>query len=89
VILLGRRAAAAVYMLAALAVPVSNAVAVWLGRLPATALVALAPSLLLVGPFAWALRRPSESVPVPALGLNVVWILSTNLLLAAGIALAR
>jgi 1,4-dihydroxy-2-naphthoate octaprenyltransferase len=88
VILLGRRWAARVYVLAAVATPVAVAVSVSQGWLPRLALLGILPSLLLVKPVSWALRRPREPVPVPALGANVIWILSTNSLLALGIALA-
>jgi 1,4-dihydroxy-2-naphthoate octaprenyltransferase len=82
VLLFGRRPAAAIYVTAALLVPASLAVAVALGALPRVALVAVLPSLLLVKPLAWALTRPREPVPLPALGANVIWNLATNTVLA-------
>ena len=63
--------------------------AVALGALPAFCLAAVLPSLLLVKPLAWAFARPQEPVPLPALGANVVWNLSTNTVLAAALAAAR
>jgi 1,4-dihydroxy-2-naphthoate octaprenyltransferase len=88
VILLGRPWAARVYALAAMATPVAIAVSVSQGWLPRLALLGVLPSVLLVKPLSWALRRPEEKVPVPALGANVIWILATNSALAAGIAAA-
>jgi 1,4-dihydroxy-2-naphthoate octaprenyltransferase len=82
VLLFGRRAAAAIYSVAALLAPVSILCAVSLGALPRLALLALAPSLILAKPAAWALARPQEPVPLPALGANVVWNLATNTVLA-------
>jgi 1,4-dihydroxy-2-naphthoate octaprenyltransferase len=82
VILCGRRLAAALYAVAALAAPASIVAAVALGTLPRLALVAVVPSLLLAKPLAWAVTRPPEPVPVPALGANVVWNLTTNAVLA-------
>jgi 1,4-dihydroxy-2-naphthoate octaprenyltransferase len=87
VLLLGRRAAARVYVAAVLAVPVSLALCVVLGYLPPTCLLALLPSLLLVPPLRWALSRPEQAVPHAALGVNVVWILLTNLVLAGSLLL--
>ncbi len=86
VLLLDRRAAAAVYALMALCVPVSIAGAVVLGALPTLSLLALLPSVLLVGPVRWALGRPEEAVPISALGANVAWNLATNLFLAVTLA---
>jgi 1,4-dihydroxy-2-naphthoate octaprenyltransferase len=88
VLLLGRRAAAVVYAVAALLVPVSIVLGVLTEALPKQALAATLPSLLLAKPLAWALRTPSTPVPVPALGANVVWNLATNAALAAAIAVA-
>jgi len=85
VLLFGRPAAARIYALAALLVPACLAVAVILGVLPPLALVAVLPSLLLGKPLQWALARPTEPVPIPALAANVIWNLATNALL--GIAL--
>ena len=88
VLMLGRRAAALVYSLMALAVPVSLVVSWLAGSLPAIALAAAVPSLLLVGPIRWALGRPDEPVPIPALGSNVAWNLATNTLLAVALVVA-
>ena len=88
VLLFGRRAAAAVYAAAALATPVVIGVAVALRVLPAAALVAVAPSLLLVAPLRWALGAPERPVPIPALAANVAWNLATNAVLAAALAFA-
>jgi 1,4-dihydroxy-2-naphthoate octaprenyltransferase len=87
VILLGRPLAAKVYAGAALAVPISIAVAVVIRATPLPCLVAIIPSLLVARPLLWALRRPSQPVPVPALAANVIWNLTTNLTLAAAMAL--
>jgi 1,4-dihydroxy-2-naphthoate octaprenyltransferase len=82
VILLGRRTAAVLYAVIAVLAPASIVVAVALGSLPPEALAALLPSLLLAKPLGWAFARPREPVPIPALGANVVWNLSTNAVLA-------
>jgi len=82
VILLGRKTAAWLYVVAGLATPAALIVAVILGALPALCLVAALPSLLLVKPVQWAVSDPSKPVPVPALGANVVWNLATNSLVA-------
>ena len=82
---MGRPGAARVYMLAAIAVPVSIAATVSMDLLPIAALAAILPSLLLIPAFRWALRCPQEPVPIGALGGNVIWNLSTNLLLCAAL----
>jgi len=82
VILLGRKTAAWIYVIAGLATPAALIVAVILGVLPALCLVATLPSLLLVKPVQWAVSDPSKPVPIPALGANVVWNLATNALVA-------
>jgi 1,4-dihydroxy-2-naphthoate octaprenyltransferase len=89
VLLLGRRGAAWVYVVAALAVPASLVVSVIAGWLPWAALAAVAPSLLLVKPVGWALGSPEAPVPLPAMGANVTWNLATNTVLAVGLVLAR
>ena len=81
--MLGRKSAALIYSLAAIAVPVAIIAATSIDRLPGLCLLATLPSLLLVQPLGWALSKSEEPVPVPALGSNVVWILSTNTALAA------
>jgi 1,4-dihydroxy-2-naphthoate octaprenyltransferase len=88
VLLFGRRAAAAIYSGAALLAPASILAAVALGALPRLALLALAPSLLLARPVAWAFTRPLEDIPLPALGSNVVWNLATNTVLALALVAA-
>jgi 1,4-dihydroxy-2-naphthoate polyprenyltransferase len=83
VILLGRGSAARVYAVVALATPAAIVAAVVKGMLPAVCLAAVLPSLLLVGPLRWALSDPEQPVPTPALAANVVWNLTTNLVMAA------
>jgi 1,4-dihydroxy-2-naphthoate octaprenyltransferase len=85
VLLLGRKPAAFIWVVAALSTPISIVVAWYLGHLPIFCLAAMAPSALLVGPMRWALGRSDEAVPIPALGANVIWNLATNVML--GIAL--
>jgi 1,4-dihydroxy-2-naphthoate octaprenyltransferase len=83
VLLLGRPKAALLYALFAILVPVSLIVAVALDYLPTLSLVAMLPSLILLPkPLGWAFRQPREPVPIPALGANVIWNLSTNTVLA-------
>ena len=82
VILLGRKTAAWIYVVAGIATPAALIVAVILGALPALCLVAVLPSLLLAKPVQWATSDPFEPVPIPALGANVVWNLATNSLVA-------
>ena len=53
--------------------------------LPVLSLAAVLPSLLLVKPLRWAYTQPNEPVPIPALGANVVWILTTNFILAVSL----
>lgn len=88
VLLLGRRAAAIVYAIAAIAAPASIIIAVVLGALPKIALVAAIPSLLLFGPLRWVFGDTARPVPIPAMGQNVIWNLSTNSLLAIALAFA-
>jgi len=88
VLSLGRRGAAQLYAVAALAVPIAILGAVALDALPLHALLGAAPSLMLAAPLRWALGRPEEPVPVPAMGANVVWNLATNTLLAVGLVAA-
>jgi 1,4-dihydroxy-2-naphthoate octaprenyltransferase len=86
--MLGRKGAALVYAAAAFATPSAIVVAVVLGALPVHALAATLPSLFLARPLRWAFGDTREPVPVPALGANVVWNLSTNTLLALALAVA-
>ena len=63
--------------------PVSLIAAVALDYLPTLSLVAILPSLILLPkPLGWAFKQPLEPVPIPALGANVIWNLSTNVVLA-------
>jgi len=78
VLVFGRTWAAKIYVGAAIAVPVVLAVGVWAEILPAIALVAAAPTLLLLGTFSWAFRTPETNPPISALGANVIWNLATN-----------
>jgi 1,4-dihydroxy-2-naphthoate octaprenyltransferase len=89
VLLLGRKGAAVVYAVAALATPAALGVAVAVRVLPTAALIAVAPSLLLFAPLRWALDAPEEAVPTPALAANVGWNLATNAVLAVALAVAR
>ncbi len=86
--LLGRVGAARLYVIAGSLVPITLIAAVILGALPTPALLACLPSLALAAPFRWALARPMDPVPLPALGANVIWNLATNTLLAVGLAIA-
>ena len=88
VILLGRRPAARIYAAAAVLTPISIALGVTLGWLPALALVGTLPSLLLVKPIQWSMANAMEPVPIPALGANVAWNLATNTLIAVGLVAA-
>jgi len=88
VLLLGRRKAARLYVLFALLVPLWLIAAVALDYIPPLSLAAIAPSLLLVAAVRWALMRPETPVPIPALGSNVIWNLSTNVVLALALALS-
>ncbi len=88
VLLLGRRGAARLYTGFALAVPAGIVVGVAAEVFPPLALAALAPGLLLVRPLGWALGRAADELPAAVLGANVVWILASNALLAAALALA-
>lgn len=88
VLVLGRSGAAKVYALAAIATPVSIAAAVALHALPAISLMAIAPSLFALKAVGWAFGAPSEAVPIPALGGNVIWNLATNSLMAISLVIA-
>jgi 1,4-dihydroxy-2-naphthoate octaprenyltransferase len=88
IILFGRRTAAWIYLLAGLATPASIVAAVILRVLPPMSLVAVLPSILLVKPFQWAVSDPSLPVPIPAMGSNVVWNLTTNTLVAITLVVA-
>lgn len=88
VLLLGRAGAARLFVVIALAAPISLVAGVALGTLPPYCLAACLPTLLLVPAFGWALRSPTAPVPLPALGSNVAWNLATNLVLALALAFA-
>jgi 1,4-dihydroxy-2-naphthoate polyprenyltransferase len=88
VLLLGRPKAAILYSLLGLLVPVWLVWAWLAGWLPGIALIAAIPSIFLVRPLRWALVRPNEEVPLPALASNVIWNLSTNVVLAAALLVA-
>jgi 1,4-dihydroxy-2-naphthoate octaprenyltransferase len=89
VLLLGRRWAAQLYVIAAILVPVSILVSIGVDLLPVLSAMAVVPSVVfLPKPVGWALREPREPVPIPALGANVVWILTTNLVLGVALYLA-
>lgn len=81
IILMGRGGAARLYALFGACVPVSIALSVALGYLPPLTLAAVLPSLLLAKPLQWALGPAEDEVPIPALGSNVIWNLSTNVVL--------
>jgi 1,4-dihydroxy-2-naphthoate octaprenyltransferase len=89
VLLFGRRRAALVYAVAAIATPLSIIAAVVLHALPLASLIAVLPSILLVKPVGWALSSPEEPMPpIPAMGSNVIWNLATNSLMAIGLIVA-
>jgi 1,4-dihydroxy-2-naphthoate octaprenyltransferase len=82
IILFGRKPAAWIYVFAGFATPAAIVAAVICRIFPPVCLVATLPSLLLVKPVQWAIKDPAEAVPIPALGANVIWNLSTNTLVA-------
>jgi 1,4-dihydroxy-2-naphthoate octaprenyltransferase len=88
VLLFGRRSAARIYAAAGLLTPATIVAGVALQALPPHALAAAVPSLLLAKPLVWAVARPEEPVPVPAMGANVVWNLATNAALALALVAA-
>ena len=88
VFLLGRRPAALVYAAAAIATPLSIAIAAVIGWLPPLALIGTLPSLLLFKPLQWAVGDTSQPVPIPAMGANVAWNLATNTFVAVGLVAA-
>jgi 1,4-dihydroxy-2-naphthoate octaprenyltransferase len=88
VLMLGRKGAALVYAGAAALTPLVIVAAVALRVFPLLALAAVAPSLLLVKPLAWALGDTREPVPVPAMAANVAWNLATGGVLALALAIA-
>ncbi len=86
--LMGRVGAARTYVVFGWAVPLCLLAAVAIGSLPVLCLLACLPSLALIGPSRWALTTPLEPVPLPALGANVIWNLTTNTVLALCLAIA-
>ena len=86
--LLGRTGAARAYVVIGWVVPASLVAAVAYGALPAISLLACLPSLALIAPTRWALGSPQETVPLPALGANVIWNLATNTVLALCLVIA-
>ena len=88
VILFGRRNAAWIYAAAALATPAAIVIAVVTGALPAVCLIAVLPSLLLVQPLRWVGGDTERPVPIPAMGANVVWNLTTNSAMALTLVIA-
>jgi 1,4-dihydroxy-2-naphthoate octaprenyltransferase len=86
VLMLGRKGAAVVYAAAAVLTPASVVTAVVLRALPAQALAAAVPSLLLAKPLLWAFGDTRQPVPIAALGANVAWNLATNAVLALALA---
>lgn len=86
--LLGRTGAARAYVVIGWVVPASLVAAVAYGALPAISLLACLPSLALIAPTRWALGSPQETVPLPALGANVIWNLATNAVLALCLVIA-
>ena len=88
VLLLGRRPAGWVYALSVAATPLSLLAAVVVGALPALALLGALPTWFAIPAVRWAVAKPAEPIPIPALAGNVIWNLSTNLAVAAGLGLA-
>jgi 1,4-dihydroxy-2-naphthoate octaprenyltransferase len=88
VLLLGRRTAALVYAAAAIATPLAIATAVIAGALPQLALIGCLPFWFAVPAIRWAISRPPEAVPIPALAGNVAWNLATNTMLAVALGVA-
>jgi 1,4-dihydroxy-2-naphthoate octaprenyltransferase len=88
VIVFGRKAAARLYAVAALLTPLSILAGVAFTALPTVCTVGALPSLLLIPAFRWAFGNTERPLPLPALGANVIWNLSTNATLAAALAFA-
>lgn len=85
---LGRRRAGQLYVAVVALAPLALAVGVLVGQLPAIALLGAVPTVLLARPVSWALTRPTAAVSTDALRENVIWVLATNLLVAAGLLVA-
>jgi 1,4-dihydroxy-2-naphthoate octaprenyltransferase len=88
VLLLGRPSAAIVYALAAIATPVAIVGAVFTRAFPTPALIGVLPFWFVVPAVTWAFTRANEPVPIPAMAGNVIWMLATNVAVAAGLGLA-
>lgn len=85
VLLFGRQAAARMYALAVVATPLAVIAAVAVGAFPAPALLGVLPAWFALPATRWALTRPAEPVPIPAMAGNVVWNLATNVAVAIGL----
>jgi uncharacterized membrane protein YphA (DoxX/SURF4 family) len=83
--LLGRTTAARLYILAGLAAPIVIIGFVAAGIFPNFALIGVSPSVFLFRPANWAISRPEKDIPIDALRDNVIWVLFTNFILAAGL----
>jgi 1,4-dihydroxy-2-naphthoate polyprenyltransferase len=88
VLLFGRRRAAQVYAAAVMATPLMILAAVVAGWFPALALIGMLPSWFAVPAVRWAVMGRDRPVPIPAMAGNVIWNLTTNSLVAAGLGLA-
>ncbi len=89
VLLFGRRAAALIYALAAIATPASIIAAVFIGAFPPLALIAVLPFKFCFPAVRWAFVKPREPVSIPSLAGNVSWNLATNTTLAIALAVAN
>lgn len=85
--LFGRKGAAGIYVVAGGIVPLAIIGGVQTGSLPSLVLLAILPSMALIPPTRWALTAPNDPVPIPALGANVIWNLTTNSFVALCLAL--
>lgn len=82
ILLSGRRAAARIYLLAAVLTPLSILGAVILHFLPPVTLLAMAPTLILIPHLIALLRDPNQALPLASMAANVRWNLATNIFLA-------
>ncbi|MEW5983643.1 MAG: prenyltransferase [Acidobacteriota bacterium] len=82
VLMFGRRTAAIIYAIVAIASTLSIVIAVLLKALPLLGVVAILPFRFSVPAVQWAFTKPFEDVPIPALAGNVFWNLGTNVVLA-------
>ncbi|HUH13799.1 MAG TPA: prenyltransferase [Longimicrobiales bacterium] len=87
-VLLGRKTAARLFVISALAVPIFMLAAMALAALPWTSLLALLPFVLVVSPIGWGLRRPADPPPPGALRRVVSWGVTTALLLVVAVVVA-